>query len=94
MFGSKWRKKYNILLSRYARLAADYEQLQKQWNDLVRRVNAKGGEEFLEKGALHQASGDLSPEEIRMLINLCHPDKHGGKDAAKRMTTKLLELRR
>lgn len=35
----------------------------------------------------------FSGDEINSLISLCHPDKHGGKDSAHRMTQRLLELR-
>lgn len=36
----------------------------------------------------------FTPDEIKTLITLCHPDKHGGKDSAHRMTQKLLQLRK
>lgn len=35
----------------------------------------------------------LSTEDIKRLISLCHPDKHGGKPMAVEMTQKLLSLR-
>lgn len=42
---------------------------------------------------LHEGQG-FSGDEINSLINLCHPDKHGGKPSAHRMTQRLLELRK
>ena len=36
---------------------------------------------------------EFSGEELRTLISLCHPDRHGGKESAVRITQKLLALR-
>jgi hypothetical protein len=68
-----------------------YDQLIDKWNKLVARVNARGGESFL--------SGETAPrqftkDELRQLIALCHPDKHGGSQAANDITAKLLSLRK
>jgi hypothetical protein len=72
-----------------------YKELQDKWNTLVRRINEKGGEDFLERGVLPE---DLPPqftqEEIRRLILLCHPDKHDGKIIAVEMTQKLIRMRK
>lgn len=62
--------------------------LQREWNALVARVNARGGERFL-AGPTNQ----FTPEEITRLILLCHPDKHDGKQMATEMTAKLLHLK-
>jgi len=35
----------------------------------------------------------FSQEDIKRLIMLCHPDKHGGKKMAEDMTKKLLTIR-
>jgi hypothetical protein len=71
-----------------------YTDLQRKWNDLVERVNEKGGEAFLERGVLpDDAPPQFTPEEIRNLIFLCHPDRHNGKAIAVQMTQKLLKLR-
>lgn len=35
----------------------------------------------------------FSQDEIQKLLMLCHPDKHGGKEMAMKMTQKLLSLR-
>jgi len=36
----------------------------------------------------------LTQERIRTLIRLCHPDKHGGSEAANEITTWLLTMRK
>lgn len=63
------------------------ENLVEKWENLVRRINAKGGEEFLQKGVI------LSDEEIKALIKFCHPDKHGGSLEANEITKRLLGIR-
>jgi hypothetical protein len=35
----------------------------------------------------------IGEEELKTLIYLCHPDKHGGKEVATRMTQMLLDMR-
>lgn len=62
----------------------------REWNALVERINAKGGEDFL--SGKTQAK-QLSEEDIKRLLMLCHPDKHDGKPMAVEMTKKLLALR-
>jgi hypothetical protein len=36
----------------------------------------------------------FTQEEIRTMIKLCHPDKHGGNTSANAITAKLLRLRK
>jgi hypothetical protein len=36
---------------------------------------------------------NLNSEDLKRLIMLCHPDKHGGKTMAVEMTKKLYDLR-
>lgn len=43
--------------------------------------------------AAKPAPTSLSPGDLKRLISLCHPDKHGGKPMAVEMTQKLLSLR-
>lgn len=68
-----------------------YYSLLKEWNKLINRINALGGESFLE-GKSKQSS-QFTQDEIRTLIRLCHPDKHAGSAAANEMTQKLLKMR-
>ncbi len=44
--------------------------------------------EYVEKG-----DTQLTKEDIAALLRLCHPDRHGGRELATRMTQKLLRLR-
>ena len=64
----------------------EYRKLEKKWNDLVDRINEKGGEQFLN-------STQFTKSNIRELIILCHPDKHNNSDLSTRVTKKLLEAK-
>jgi hypothetical protein len=80
------------LRTKYAVLSLQYANLQKEWNDLVKLINAKGGQAFL-NGKTAKAKAQFSDEELRKLLMLCHPDKHGGKAVAEEITKKLLAMR-
>lgn len=84
--------------SRYYELLTEFNDLLSRWNTLARRINAKGGEEFLKHGVMpggqQRADTGLSDVDIKRLLSLCHPDKHGGKQLAQDMTHKLLQMRR
>lgn len=72
-----------------------YKALLAKWSALVDRVNAKGGEAFLQHGVMPEETGaTFTREEVEALIRLCHPDKHAGSEVANRLTTKLLSVRR
>lgn len=70
---------------------SNFNSLISKWNDLVHRVNARGGEAFLSGNVT--APKQLEDKDIQKLLMLCHPDKHGGKPMAEEMTKKLLALR-
>lgn len=105
MFVSKW--KYEKLRREYDRLKfeartdqvqllhadAAYDRLLEKWNHVASQINAKGGQEFLDFGEIRSGC-QLTEDEIKSLLNLCHPDKHDGKTAAVRMTQRLLEMRK
>lgn len=62
----------------------------KEYNLLVREYN-----KLLNKRNNQQQNQNIafSDDDIRKLLSLCHPDKHGGKNIATEMTSKLLDLR-
>lgn len=72
-----------------------FNALKSQWNDLVTRINAKGGEAFLARGVSpDRGAGSLTQDEITQMLKLCHPDRHGNSEAANKITRRLLELRK
>lgn len=82
------KKEYDELHTHAALISEKYLNLKTRWDDLVTLINSKGGQEFLD-GDTQQ----LSQEDIKRLLVLCHPDKHDGKQIAVEMTQKLLEMR-
>lgn len=71
-----------------------YIELQLRWNAVVDQINSKGGMNFLNNGSIgaktvHQFTDD----ELRSLLQLVHPDKHGGKQSAITLTQKINSLR-
>ena len=83
--------------SKYDALVVKYSILFNKWDSLVDRINDLGGEDFLDTAT---SSDDLfkqnvfSQDELRKLIQLCHPDKHDGKQIAQDMTSKLNGMRK
>lgn len=91
MFGYISEKEHNrkmnyIIIQHNLRLEA--------YNALVRKINDLGGEAFLKHAKIpkNNVSG-FSEEDIRSMINLCHPDKHNGKESATRITQMLIAHR-
>jgi hypothetical protein len=78
--------KYRALQAEHTLLEFQYSTLRSQWNALVDEINAKGGRAFLQ-------GKQLTNDDIRKLLLLCHPDKHAGKQIAQDMTAKLLTMR-
>ena len=71
-----------------------YDELLEKFNEIINLINKKGGQRFLDEGILpEQAAPQFTKEEIKTLIQLCHPDKHGGKESAVEMTKKLNIIR-
>lgn len=67
-----------------------YQALLSKWNRLAERINKLGGEDFLSG----EREKPFCDEDIRKLLQLCHPDVHGGKPLAQEMTVRLLEMRK
>lgn len=82
---------YDAKCSEVYQWKARFYAMQSEWNSLVKRINALGGEAFLARG--ERKSAQFDADEITKLINLCHPDKHDGKPMATEMTQKLLKLK-
>lgn len=80
----------------FVRLQVDHIELRRKWNDVVQKINDKGGEDFLLFGKLEgkaKTVHQFTDDELRSLLQLVHPDKHGGKESAVRLTQKINALR-
>ena len=94
------RAEIEALKKEVSRKQGIIESLNDKVNDLSYSVQFKNSCINALKGALLRAekrsksfTSELDPDDLRKLINLCHPDKHGGKSVAAEMTQKLLELK-
>jgi hypothetical protein len=84
----KLENKFEFLESKYYRLLNEYTVL-------VREINRKGGRNFLDNARLPAlTSSEFTQEDIKRLIQLCHPDKHNNSTIAKEITAKLLKHRK
>ena len=81
-------EQFQLLIKLHA-VTQKYDQLHRKWDNLVDEINAKGGRAFLDNKPTQ-----LSQDEIRKLLSLCHPDKHDGKPVATEMTQLLLRLKK
>lgn len=86
----KLKRKHRKVTSEVYALRLELAAITRKWNDLVNRVNALGGEKFLNET---KPDTQFNLAEIRQLLSLCHPDKHNGKPAATEITRKLISLR-
>lgn len=69
-----------------------HTRIMNNWNQLIEIINAKGGEDFLKHGSIG-GNNPFTPEDVKKLVMLCHPDKHDGKPMAVELTQKLLKLK-
>ncbi len=84
----KWRK----LCGRCFRL-----QKQKEYESLEEELAAARADYAELRQAVKKGIGlgpTIPPDRLKALIQLCHPDKHGGSKAASDMTQWLLSLRK
>lgn len=69
----------------YNKLALEYNVLLKKAKELKERLA------IAEQGS--NQGKNLTKDDIKRLIALCHPDKHNNSEMATKMTQKLLEIR-
>ncbi len=84
---SRWRKDindYNELVHKYNATLQRLRSLIHE-RDSWRNIAMSGGKQLL--------NAQFSTDEIKTLLQLCHPDKHGGRESATRITQKLLSMR-
>lgn len=103
MFGlsgefKKLKAQIGMLESERDSWRAQFLSLRVQWDELVVRINKKGGEDFLRHGSIYPTNPTIAvtqftDAELKKLLMLCHPDKHDGKPLAVEMTQKLNALR-
>jgi len=92
------KAKYDEAKQKSERLETDNKVLRAKMNNLVTDYNNliiwirnRGGLEAIDS---KMSKATFSPDEIKALIRLCHPDKHNGSTVANVITTKLLQMRK
>lgn len=76
------------------RLANVAKLLQRE-NEILRAENELLKRQSKPSYSTGTSSGvSFTPDELRRLIQLCHPDKHSGSELAQRMTQRLNQLRK
>ena len=68
-----------------------HEELAKNWNDLVRKINHKGGESFLDQEPIFGCQ--FNEYDLKQILILCHPDKHNNSEKSNIITKKINEIR-
>lgn len=86
--------KYDKLLIEKQLLELEFNNRTNEWNKLVKLINSKGGENFLNNATLTtKVVTQFTDSELRSLLQLVHPDKHDGKTSAVTLTQKINQLR-
>lgn len=70
-----------------------YHQLIREWNDLVDLIDNLGGLKRIREAVQATPTQQFTDDDIRRLLQLCHPDKHANSNLAQDMTRKLLAAR-
>lgn len=105
------KDRYNDLDTRHNSLVRREMHLRQDYQVVMMRISALGGEDFLTGKVAHPyIRADLSEAKLKQnrpkvevrgfseadlksLLQLVHPDKHGGKESAVRMTQLINQLR-
>lgn len=91
------KKLYNAALKEHKETLQQLVELQKEFNQLAREYK----DDLTEYHALMVKHLELlesnpvciSPEDLKSIISLCHPDKHDNSKLSNRITKLLNELR-
>lgn len=86
----RMKGKYYLLKAEHRALTMVHNELMTEYNTVIHRINAHGGEALFTQGS--PGTKQFSKQEIRKLVFLCHPDKHGNKKSATELTTKLIAM--
>lgn len=101
MFGRKARQERDAARAELARSEAARVDLVERYNYLYHNHCSliRSGErlrqehEALKERCTRMQATKFTDAELKKLIRLCHPDKHGDSQSATEMTQRLLEMR-
>lgn len=85
------QSKYDAAQTLLAAWQHAYNEKVREWNNLVAKINAKGGMEFLNNATL-KGSSQFTEDELKTLRRLCHPDKHDSSKSSNELSAKINNL--
>jgi hypothetical protein len=88
MFVSK--AKYETAMEDVSYWFCKYRKLEGKVESLLDTLESYGG---LEKLISKKENTGFTDDDLKRLIQLCHPDKHSGSELSKKMTTMLNQKR-
>jgi hypothetical protein len=71
-----------------------FNRLVREFNSLAMWIKVRGGTAVIDQQMAKACNVTFTPDEIKSMIRLCHPDKHNGSTVANVITTKLLQMRK
>lgn len=83
-----------VLKSKFEKLVSEYNALYRErdeWRDLYYEMY-RDRDRYAAMAAQRQEQ--FTDEDLRRLLQLCHPDKHCGKQMAQDMTAKIQAMRK
>lgn len=86
-------KERDACLELIKELEKDREEWRYTAGIYYRKWKNGGGQETIKTVTKTITQNPFTRDELTILIQLCHPDKHGGKPSANAMTQKLNQLR-
>ena len=81
------KKTYNELKEEFDYKCRLFNKLADEYNSLVDKYNSD------RRAFLRLSNNQFGEDDIKKMLLLCHPDKHGGKQIAIEVTQKLLAMR-
>lgn len=101
MFGFVRKSLYDEAIKKLSESEYNLKKSTLTAKTLKEQITALHAENYRMEGRLYASqrskqapSSSFSPDELRSLLQLVHPDKHGGKESAVRLTQKINELRK
>lgn len=85
---------YSKLYSENIKLEQELSQVKMKMYALEAQLKRYKKITMLSKGLSGFSKSDFTEEEMKQLITLCHPDKHGNSELSNRVTSKLNAMRR
>ena len=91
-----WRLMWEAACSELGDKTVEIERLEYRVRELKMQLaqeRSSAGRNQKSQTSKAVGANEFSDAEIKSLISLCHPDKHGGREVANEITKKLLAIK-